>query len=151
MRPTPTSPMFSSSMRSSVWSASCSWSSAVRTVPAPAGTGVASAAEGRSASTLGRACARSTYSTTTRAIRSAAWPSPKIGGRSAGSGRRSAAANASGSHPTSVFQPVSTVSTHSVSSRSVTQRTPHRYASRCTPPESVAIARAPRSSSSMRV
>ena len=52
--------------------------------------------------------------------------------------RRSPAA--SGSAPTTRFQPASTVSTHSVSERSVTHGTPARYASFCTPPESVAIA-----------
>ena len=44
---------------------------------------------------------------TTSAIRCAAWPSPKIAGRSSGSGLLSAAAKASGSTPTSVFQPAS--------------------------------------------
>ena len=59
-------------------------------------------------------------------MRSAAWPSPKIGGRSAGSGLARAAPNFSASTPTSVFQPVETVSIHSVSSRIVMHGTPHR-------------------------
>jgi hypothetical protein len=41
-----------------------------------------------------------------------------------------------------VFQPVCTVSTHSVLARSVMQGTPARYASYWTPPESVRTARA---------
>ena len=43
-----------------------------------------------------------------------------------GAARAARPRSASGSTPTSVFQPVSTVSTHSVSSRSVTHGTPHR-------------------------
>ena len=45
-----------------------------------------------------------------------------------------------------MFQPVSTVSIHSVFARSVTQGTPARYASFWTPPESVSTAQALRRS-----
>ena len=38
-----------------------------------------------------------------------------------------------------MFAPASTVSTHSVEGRIVTQGTPYQYASFCSPPESVAI------------
>ena len=43
------------------------------------------------------------------------------------------------SAPTTTFHPASTVSTHSVSGRNVTQGTPIKYASFCIPPESVRI------------
>ena len=57
----------------------------------------------------------------------AALPPPYSSGRSpAGGGASSAARAASRSRPTSVFQPASTVSTHSVVSRSVTHRTPEQ-------------------------
>ena len=59
-----------------------------------------------------------------------------------GRGRRAAARMRSASAPASTFQPPSSVSDHSVSSRSVTQGTPSRYASFCTPPESVSTMRA---------
>src|SRR4029453_13664039 len=65
-------------------------------------------------------------STTSCAMRCAARPSPKMFGRSCGRGCSSAFANASGSTPTSTFQPAATVSTHSVSSRRVMQGTPQR-------------------------
>src|SRR3954466_15512026 len=61
-------------------------------------------------------------------------------------GRVSASSAARTSRSTSTFQPCSTVSTHSVVSRRVAHGVPSRYASFCTPPESVRIARAPRAS-----
>ena len=47
-----------------------------------------------------------------------------------------------GSASTSTLAPSSTVSTHSVDGRAVTQGTPYQYASFCRPPESVTITRA---------
>jgi alanine racemase len=61
----------------------------------------------------------------------------------------SAAASAAGSASTTRFQPASTVSTHSVSLRSVMHGTPDSYASFWTPPESVAIAIADASSATI--
>src|SRR5207245_7463276 len=72
--------------------------------------------------------------------RSAACPSPYSCGLSPGGWRASAASAAAASRSTSVFQPAATVSTHSVSARSVMQGTPARYASFWTPPESVRTA-----------
>ena len=58
--------------------------------------------------------------------RSPARPSPYSGGRVGGGARSSAARAASGSRSTSVFQPASTVSVHSVLGRSVMHGTPAR-------------------------
>src|SRR5438045_2311594 len=55
-----------------------------------------------------------------------------------------AATSRSGSSSTSVFAPVSTVSTHSVDGRSVMQGTPCQYASFWRPPESVVFPLHPR-------
>src|SRR3990172_4995335 len=61
------------------------------------------------------------------AIRRLAVPSPKIAGRSGGGVKsRHALKMRSGSVPTTLFQPISTVSIHSVSSRSVRQGTPRK-------------------------
>ena len=60
-------------------------------------------------------------------LAAAALPSPKIGGRSLRARlRQRRRGTASASAPTRVFQPVETVSIHSVSSRIVTQGTPQR-------------------------
>jgi len=81
----------------------------------------------------------------TATIRLAASPAPKSGGRDAGraGGSVRARAIAALDAPARRFQPASTVFVHSVASRSVTQGTPAKYASRWTPPESVKIVRAP--------
>src|SRR5207247_1088867 len=57
---------------------------------------------------------------------SAAWPSPYRAGWASGGERSSAAWAASASRPARTFQPVSTVSTHSVVSRRVTHGTSAR-------------------------
>lgn len=91
-----------------------------------------------------------TLSVRMEAMRSLAFPSPKTSERGP-FGRKDAAAEqmASRSAPTSTFQPSSTVSVYSVFSRRVTHGTPRRYASFCTPPESVRMRRAFCSSASM--
>src|SRR2546428_4518254 len=62
-----------------------------------------------------------------RAIFSAAWPSPKdFDFVPSGLNFSSASRMSSGSDPTSAFQPSSTVSIHSVSSRSVMHGTPKK-------------------------
>src|SRR3989449_3477070 len=79
-----------------------------------------------------------------KAIFSAAWPSPNDfdfvpdGLNFSIASRMSAV-----SVPTRAFQPSSTVSIHSVSSRRVTHGTPKKYASFCTPPLSVTTFEAP--------
>src|SRR5919201_2941603 len=78
--------------------------------------------------------------TSTSAMRSEAWPSPYSRGRGLGIRALEIASTiASGSSRTSRFAPASTVSVHSVVSRSVTHGTPCQYASFCKPPESVAM------------
>src|SRR5260370_1321883 len=70
--------------------------------------------------------------------RAAANPSPyRGGGEPLGANPCTASTILAESDPTRVFQPASTVSTHSVSSRMVTQGTPSQQASFCSPPESV--------------
>src|SRR5207244_4876035 len=79
-----------------------------------------------------------------RAIFSAAWPSPKdFDFVPAGLNFSSASRMSFVSVPTTAFQPSSTVSIHSVSSRRVMHGTPKKYASFCTPPLSVTTFHAP--------
>src|SRR5205823_3497798 len=81
--------------------------------------------------------------TSASAMRRDACPSPYSSGRSAGIVADAMAAGMRcGSSSTRTFAPTTTVSTHSVEGRSVTQGTPYQYASFCRPPESVAITRA---------
>src|SRR5262249_17225103 len=78
-----------------------------------------------------------------RAIRSDASPSPYSCGRLLGIRALSTASSIrTGSSSTRPLAPTSTVSTHSVDGRSVTQGTPYQYASFWSPPESVMITRA---------
>src|SRR5438067_11242629 len=66
--------------------------------------------------------------TSTSAIRSEAWPSPQSCGSSAGiCGSAAAAAIRPGSSSTITLAPSSTVSTHSVAGRTVTQGSPYQY------------------------
>src|SRR5207237_1376572 len=74
---------------------------------------------------------------------SAAAPSPYSAGRESGGANECTASTIfTASEPTRRFQPASTVSTHSVSFRSVRQGAPSQYASFCSPPESVITSRA---------
>src|SRR6266702_905327 len=74
------------------------------------------------------------------AMRTAASPSPNgLCSGGSGLGLSTALTMSCQRVPTRTFHPASTVSTHSVSSRSVTQGTLRRKASFCSPPESVRI------------